>query len=139
MLSYEDAANRVSKLLQAGRYASSEELADAKPNEYRELAEDIWYTYHDASETARQQGFFEQTKALADNTFPSAIERLTTALNDPAQRAMLTREMAVYADAAQHDSELYRFRYSVSRAIETRRTLAAYRAHDYALCCRRRV
>ena len=32
---------------------------------------------------------------------------------------MLTREMAVYADAAQHDSELYRFRYSVSRAIET--------------------
>ena len=118
VLTYEDAANRVSKLLQAGRYASSEELADAKPNEYRELAEDIWYTYHDASETARQQGFFEQTKALADNTFPSAIERLTTALNDPAQRAMLTREMAVYADAAQHDSELYRFRYSVSRAIE---------------------
>ena len=119
VLTYEDAANRVSKLLQAGRYASSEELADAKPNEYRELAEDIWYTYHDASETARQQGFFEQTKAPADNTFPSAIERLTTALNDPAQRAMLTREMAVYADAAQHDSELYRFRYSVSRAIET--------------------
>ena len=119
VLTYEDAANRVSKLLQAGRYASSEELADAKPNEYRELAEDIWYTYHDVSETARQQGFFEQTKALADNTFPSAIERLTTALNDPAQRAMLTREMAVYADAAQHDSELYRFRYSVSRAIET--------------------
>ena len=119
VLTYEDAANRVAKLLQAGRYASSEELADAKPNEYRELAEDIWYTYHDASETARQQGFFEQTKALADNTFPSAIERLTTALNDPAQRAMLTREMAVYADAAQHDSELYRFRYSVSRAIET--------------------
>lgn len=119
VLTYEDAANRVSKLLQAGRYASSEELADAKPNEYRELAEDIWYTYHDVSETARQQGFFEQTKALADNTFPSAIERLTTALNDPAQRAMLTREMAVYADAAQHDSGLYRFRYSVSRAIET--------------------
>lgn len=119
VLTYEDAANRVAKLLQAGRYASSEELADAKPNEYREMAEDIWYTYHDASETARQQGFFEQTKALADNTFPSAIERLTTALNDPAQRAMLTREMAVYADAAQHDSELYRFRYSVSRAVET--------------------
>ena len=119
VLTYEDAANRVAKLLQAGRYASSEELADAKPNEYRELAEDIWYTYHDASETARQQGFFEQTKALADNTFPSAIERLTTALNDPAQRAMLTSEMAVYADAAQRDSELYRFRYSVSRAVET--------------------
>lgn len=119
VLTYEDAANRVSKLLQAGRYASSEELADAKPNEYRELAEDIWYTYHDTSETAHEQGFFEQTKALADNIFPSAIERLTTALNDPAQRAMLTREMAVYADAAQRDSELYRFRYSVSRAIET--------------------
>ena len=119
VLTYEDAANRVAKLLQAGRYASSEELADAQPNEYRELAEDIWYTYHDASETARQQGFFEQTKALADNTFPSAIERLTTALNDPAQRAMLTREMAVYADAAQRDSDMYRFRFNVSRAADT--------------------
>ncbi len=119
VLTYEDAANRVAKLLQAGRYASSEELADAKPNEYRELAEDIWYTYHDASETARQQGFFEQTKALADNTFPSAIERLTTALNDPAQRAMLTREMAVYADAAQRDSDMYRFRFNVSRTADT--------------------
>ena len=28
-----------------------------KPNEYRELASEIWHTYHDMSEEAREQGF----------------------------------------------------------------------------------
>ena len=116
VLTYEDAANRISTLLKNGQYASAAELTDAKPNEYRELASEIWHTYHDMSEEAREQGFFAQTKEFANNVFPPAVEKLTAALSDPAQRTVLTGEMADYARAVQQNSDLCRFHFNVQRS-----------------------
>lgn len=116
VLTYEDAANRISTLLKNGRYATAAELTDAKPNEYRELASEIWHTYHDMSEEAREQGFFAQTKEFANDVFPPAVEKLTAALSDPAQRAVLTGEMTDYARAVQRNSDLCRFRFNVQRS-----------------------
>lgn len=116
VLTYEDAANRISTLLKNGQYASAAELTDAKPNEYRELASEIWHTYHDMSEEAREQGFFAQTKEFANDVFPPAVEKLTAALSDPAQRTVLTGEMTDYARAVQQNSNLYRFCFNVQRS-----------------------
>lgn len=116
VLTYEDAANRISTLLKNGQYASAAELTDAKPNEYRELASEIWHTYHDMSEEAREQGFFAQTKEFANDVFPPAVEKLTAVLSDPAQRAVLTGEMADYARAVQQNSDLCRFHFNVQRS-----------------------
>lgn len=137
VLTYEDAANRISTLLKNGQYASAAELTDAKPNEYRELASEIWHTYHDMSEEAREQGFFAQTKEFANDVFPPAVEKLTAALSDPAQRAVLTGEMADYARAVQQNSDLCRFRFNVQRSEDaaerlqrTERMTALYTAAD---------
>ena len=116
VLTYEDAANRISTLLKNGQYASAAELTDAKPNEFRELASEIWHTYHDMSEEAREQGFFAQTKEFANDVFPPAVEKLTAALSDPAQRTVLTGEMTDYARAVQQDTDLCRFRFNVERS-----------------------
>ena len=116
VLTYEDAANRISTLLKNGQYASAAELTDAKPNEYRELASEIWHTYHDMSEEAREQGFFAQTKEFANDVFPPAVEKLTAALSNPAQRTVLTGEMADYARAVQQNSNLCRFCFNVQRS-----------------------
>ena len=116
VLTYEDAANRISTLLKNGQYASAAELTDAKPNEYRELASEIWHAYHDMSEEAREQGFFAQTKEFANDVFPPAVEKLTAALSDPAQRTVLTGEMTDYARAVQRNSDLCRFRFNVQRS-----------------------
>ena len=137
VLTYEDAANRISTLLKNGQYASAAELTDAKPNEYRELASEIWHTYHDMSEEAREQGFFAQTKEFANDVFPPAVEKLTAALSDPAQRAVLTGEMTDYARAVQRNSDLCRFRFNVQRSEDaaerlqrTERMTALYAAAD---------
>lgn len=137
VLTYEDAANRISTLLKNGQYASAAELTDAKPNEYRELASEIWHTYHDMSEEAREQGFFAQTKEFANDVFPPAVEMLTAALSDPAQRAVLTGEMADYARAVQQNSNLCRFCFNVQRSEDaaerlqrTERMTALYAAAD---------
>ena len=137
VLTYEDAANRISTLLKNGQYASAAELTDAKPNEFRELASEIWHTYHDMSEEAREQGFFAQTKEFANDVFPPAVEKLTAALSDPAQRAVLTGEMADYARAVQQNSDLCRFRFNVQRSEDaaerlqrTERMTALYAAAD---------
>ena len=116
VLTYEDAANRISTLLKNGQYASAAELTDAKPNEYRELASEIWHTYHDMSEEAREQGFFAQTKEFANDVFPPAVEKLTAALSDPAQRTVLTGEMTDYARAVQQNSNLCRFCFNMQRS-----------------------
>ena len=116
VLTYEDAADRISTLLKNGRYATAAELTDAKPNEYRELASEIWHAYQDTSEKAREQGFFSQTRALADGIYPPAVEKLTAALSDPAQHAILTSEMTDYARAVQQDTDLCRFRFNVQRS-----------------------
>ncbi|MFR4261072.1 MAG: LPD25 domain-containing protein [Butyricicoccaceae bacterium] len=116
VLTYEDAANRISTLLKNGRYATAAELTDAKSNEYRELASEIWHAYQDTSEKAREQGFFSQTRALADGIYPPAVEKLTAALSDPAQHAILTSEMTDYARAVQQDTDLCRFRFNVQRS-----------------------
>ena len=116
VLTYEDTANRISTLLKNGQYASAAELTDAKPNEYRELASEIWHAYHDMSEEAREQGFFAQTKEFANDVFPPAVEKLTAALSDPAQRTVLTGEMADYARAVQQNSDLCRFHFNVQRS-----------------------
>lgn len=137
VLTYEDAANRISTLLKNGQYASAAELTDAKPNEYRELASEIWHTYHDMSEEAREQGFFAQTKEFANDVFPPAVEKLTAALSDPAQRAVLTGEMTDYARAVQRNSDLCRFCFNVQRSEDaaerlqrTERMTALYAAAD---------
>ena len=137
VLTYEDAANRISTLLKNGQYASAAELTDAKPNEYRELASEIWHTYHDMSEEAREQGFFAQTKEFANDVFPPAVEKLTAALSDPAQRTVLTGEMTDYARAVQRNSDLCRFRFNVQRSEDaaerlqrTERMTALYAAAD---------
>ena len=137
VLTYEDAANRISTLLKNGQYASAAELTDAKPNEYRELASEIWHTYHDMSEEAREQGFFAQTKEFANDVFPPAVEKLTAALSDPAQRTVLTGEMTDYARAVQQNSDLCRFRFNVQRSEDaaerlqrTERMTALYAAAD---------
>ena len=137
VLTYEDAANRISTLLKNGRYATAAELTDTKPNEYRELASEIWHTYHDMSEEAREQGFFAQTKEFANDVFPPAVEKLTAALSDPAQRAVLTGEMTDYARAVQRNSDLCRFRFNVQRSEDaaerlqrTERMTALYAAAD---------
>ena len=137
VLTYEDAANRISTLLKNGRYATAAELTDAKPNEYRELASEIWHTYHDMSEEAREQGFFAQTKEFANDVFPPAVEKLTAALSDPAQRAVLTGEMTDYARAVQRNSDLCRFRFNVQRSEDaaerlqrTERMTALYATAD---------
>lgn len=137
VLTYEDAANRISTLLKNGRYATAAELTDAKPNEYRELASEIWHTYHDMSEEAREQGFFAQTKEFANDVFPPAVEKLTAALSDPAQRTVLTGEMTDYARAVQRNSDLCRFRFNVQRSEDaaerlqrTERMTALYAAAD---------
>ena len=117
VLSYEQAAQQIAALLQSGQYAASEELANAKSNEYHELASSIWSIYHDRSEDAVQRGFFTQTAALADGIYPPAVEQLTHALENPAQRAVLAAELDAYAKAVQTDGTLYRFRFSKDAAV----------------------
>ncbi len=118
-LSYADVAERIDRLLQDGHYASAAQLADARPNEYREIASDIWHVYHDRGKSADRHSFFAQTAALIKGGYPDAVARIAEGLSDPVQRAALTAELSAFTAAAQTDSSLYRFSYIRTRAAQT--------------------
>ena len=98
----------------------------------------LWQPRAQLSQSLRPtQGFFAQTKEFANDVFPPAVEKLTAALSDPAQRAVLTGEMADYARAVQQNSDLCRFRFNVQRSEDaaerlqrTERMTALYAAAD---------
>ena len=118
-LSWPEAAGRIQQLLQAGRYADSNTLEAALPNEYRELAVAVAYVSRERSKGAIRRGYLTQTAAWVKET------NLESILPDDAKRETIARELAAYASALKEEPELCRYHRAAARAEETSARLAA--------------
>lgn len=70
LLSWQDAAERIGQLLEAGQFASNVELAEAESYERSLLADEFWSLYHDLSEEARNAGYLQSLSHIQGNGFP---------------------------------------------------------------------
>ena len=57
VIAWQDAAVRISELMDSGAYASNMELTEAGQHERMQLAQALWYLKHDLSDEAREQGY----------------------------------------------------------------------------------
>ena len=117
ILSWQDAAERIRQLLEAGQFASNVELAEAAGYERSLLAEKFWNLYHDLSEEARDSGYLFCLSHIQGNGFPEEAAWLAGQLRDPAFRQTLTEEYAAFWAAYQQDRDLLRFHYHRPREI----------------------
>ena len=111
VVSWQEAAARISELLEQGEYAANVELAEAPGHERAELAQSIWYLRHDLSEEAQEQGYLSCMDALRGGGFPDETERLAERLTDSSFRDTLSGELAQFSAAYEQDRSLMRFNF----------------------------
>ena len=111
VIAWQDAAVRISELMDSGAYASNVELAEAGQHERMQLAQALWYLKHDLSDEAREQGYLSCMDTLRGGGFPDETERLAERLTDSSFRDTLFGEFAQFYAAHEQDRSLLRFHY----------------------------
>ena len=111
VIAWQDAAVRISQLMDSGAYASNVELAEAGQHERMQLAQALWYLKHDLSDEARERGYLSCMDALRGGGFPDETERLAERLTDSSFRDTLSGEFAQFYAAHEQDRSLLRFHY----------------------------
>lgn len=111
VVSWQEAAARISELLEQGEYATNVEFAEAPGHERTELAQSIWYLRQDLSEKARAQGYLSCLSDMRGGGFPEETARLAESLTDLAFRETLSGELAQFSAAYEQDRSLMRFNF----------------------------
>ena len=118
VVSWQEAAARISELLEQGEYAANVELAEAPGHERAELAQSIWYLRQDLSEKARAQGYLSCLSDMRGGGFPEETARLAERLRDSAFREVLIDDLAQLRSDYREDRSLLRFHYHKPDKIE---------------------
>ena len=111
VITWKDAAARISQLMESGAYASNVELAEAGQHERMQLAQALWYLKHDLSDEAREQGYLSCMDTLRGGGFPDETARLAEQLTNTDFRETLSGEFAQFYAAHEQDRSLLRFHY----------------------------
>ena len=111
VIAWQDAAARISQLMDSGAYASNVELAEAGQHERMQLAQALWYLKHDLSDEAREQGYLSCMDTLRGGGFPDETARLAEQLTNTDLRETLSGEFAQFYAAHERDRSLLRFHY----------------------------
>lgn len=111
VIAWQDAAARISQLMDSGAYASNVELAEAGQHERMQLAQALWYLKHDLSDEAREQGYLSCMDTLRGGSFPDETARLAEQLTNTDFRDTLSGEFAQFYAAHEQDRSLLRFHY----------------------------
>ena len=118
VVSWQEAAARISELLEQGEYATNVELAEAPGHERTELAQSIWYLRQDLSEKARAQGYLSCLSDMRGGGFPEETERLAERLAEPAFREVILEDFMQFQTDYREDRSLLRFHYHKPDNIE---------------------
>ena len=111
VITWKDAAARISQLMDNGAYASNVELAEAGQHERMQLAQALWYLKHDLSDEAREQGYLSCMDTLRGGGFPDETARLAEQLTNTDFRETLSGEFTQFYAAHEQDRSLLRFHY----------------------------
>ena len=111
VIAWQDAAVRISELIDSGAYASNVELAEAGQHERMQLAQALWYLKHDLSDEARERGYLSCMDALRGGGFPDETARLAEQLTNTDSRDTLSGEFAQFYAAHEQNRSLLRFHY----------------------------
>lgn len=108
VISWEDAAQRISQLLEAGQFATTVELAEAEGYFRKTTAEKIWHVYRDRSDKAADYlTCLDQPRAAFADEVANIAEKLT----QPHFRKELVEEYEQFLRAYAKDNDLMRFHY----------------------------
>ena len=120
VVSWQEAAERIGKLLDSGEYATNVELVEAPGYERTKVAESLWYLAHDLSENGRELGYLASLQELGGGGFPDETKALADKLEDPEFRSVLMAEYQRFLETYHDDRSVLRFHYHKLERLEQR-------------------
>lgn len=118
-LSWHDAAVRIHELLEAGQFATNVELAEARGDEIRRIADSLWYMRRDFTQEANEAGYVASLSNIrGKGGFPAEVERVSALIADPQVRAQIITELGTFIEAYQENKELLRYRHKPRRILD---------------------
>ncbi|HEN7477082.1 TPA: DEAD/DEAH box helicase family protein [Streptococcus agalactiae] len=109
ILSWSNAARRISELLETGEFAANIELLKAQDYERDRVSESLWYLYHDLSEEGKAQGYFDFIER--GGGFPKETGVLSEKLKNPDYLKNVISEYGRFLRAYREDRGILRFHY----------------------------
>ena len=110
LVTWNDAARRISELLNAGQYAGEWELERAASTEHELLAQQIVYLYRDLVD-GQENSLFPSLNGIKNGLFPDVTERVAAMLADHEQCETLLNEYRDFLAAYRADRSVLRFHY----------------------------
>ena len=120
VVSWQEAAERIGKLLESGEYATNVELVEAPGYERTKVAESLWYLFHDLSENGRELGCLASLQELGGGGFPDEPKTLADKLEDSEFRSVLMAEYQRFLETYRDDRSILRFHYHKLERLEQR-------------------
>ena len=108
IIPWADAAARIGELLDAGRYATKDEVAGAEDYEHELIARKLWNLQHDLSEG--NEGMFPSL-ADVDGVFLEAVKKIAAKLLEPEGRDAIMGDYLAFREAYKADRSVLRFHY----------------------------
>ncbi len=108
LIPWADAAARIGELLDAGRYATKDEVAGAEDYERELIAQKLWHLCRDLSDC--NEGLFP---SLADvgGGYPEAVQQIAAKLADPEGREAVLGDYLAFREAYKADRSVLRFHF----------------------------
>ena len=106
LIPWSDAAKRIGELLDAGRFATKDEVAGAEDYEHELIAQKLWNLQHDLS-----KGNEDMIPSLADvdGGYPEAVQKIAAKLSDPEGREAVLSDYLAFREAYKADRGVLRF------------------------------
>ena len=116
LVTWEQAAEQVSELLEEGIYATQETLDAARGNEYQELAAKLWYLRQDLNGVAAKGGFLFHISKLYGG-FQDSTKKIAGLLEEKESRDIFVSELAEFVEEYEADRDLMRFHFHDPQAV----------------------
>ncbi|MCD8090175.1 MAG: DUF3849 domain-containing protein [Clostridiales bacterium] len=113
VIPWNDAAQRIGRLLSEGKFASNAELAEADSFEREQLSADILYLYRDLSDEGQNLKLFSSVSSVFENGaygFPNMQKSLSENLNNSGFRKALSSDLNEFKEAYRQNPDVMRFR-----------------------------
>ena len=109
VIPWEDAAARISQLIENGEYIPAAELTEAAKHDVHLLADSLWRLNEDLSDDAREQGYLSCLQEYRKSGYSEAVARLTEALENSVFSQNLSEEYAAFWTAYEDDASLLHY------------------------------
>ncbi len=117
VLDWEEAAERVSQMLDTGTFATNVELAEAVSHAQRLLSVDIWNLHSYFSDEARENYL---SAAMFQGSFEDSVTRISEMLADSFMRDVIVDELARFAGDYAQNRDLLNYHHAPPAGLVTR-------------------